>query len=146
MQAPLPKFAGLPTAKRASILVVALLLLCPGLLLPNAHVLAFAQASGQTGYANDPSGLRLLLEDMIRTARSGDRAQLEATIKVTEIPNHAEWFTATFGAERGEAWAESYGEGLREQESDLVDMLTVSRMRVARFRCRSSIQRKSTTA
>jgi len=119
-----PNSVGLPTAKRASILVVTLLLLCPGLLSRDAHALAFAQASEQKGYANDADGLRLLLDDMLRTARGGDRAKLVASIKETEIPNHAEWFAATFGHEKGEGWAESYGKGLQEQESDFADMLS----------------------
>jgi TonB family protein len=124
MRAHLDNSSGLSLPKLIRVLVVGLFLLCPRLFLLEASASAHGQASGQAGYANDADGLRLLLEDMLRTARGGDRAKLVASIKETEIPNHAEWFTATFGQEKGEGWADSYGKGLQEQESDLADMLS----------------------
>jgi hypothetical protein len=54
---------------------------------------------------------------MLAAARTGDSEQLNRLIKETEIPNFQDWFTTTFGLDKGESWAGPYGNMLEENES-----------------------------
>ncbi len=74
-------------------------------------------------YSDDADGLRLLLRGMLEAAKTDDTVQLKALIKETEIPNSEVWFTATFGKEKGESWADPYGKMLEENESHFQEYL-----------------------
>jgi TonB family protein len=67
-------------------------------------------------YPDSAEGLQMLLEGALAAARAGDHVQLESFITQMEIPNYEEWFTRTFGQEKGESWAEPYGRDLRKNE------------------------------
>ena len=41
-------------------------------------------------------------------------------IRDMEIPNYENWFTTTFGQEKGESWAEPYGELLQKNQRESV--------------------------
>lgn len=68
-------------------------------------------------YPNNVDGLRQLLTNMVQAAKNGDLGKLNGLIKQTEIPHFDDWFTATFGREKGESWAGPYGQRLEENES-----------------------------
>jgi TonB family protein len=64
------------------------------------------------GYENSSDGLRWQLQDILNAARVHDRSQEEFLLRQTEIPNYKEWFPKTFGSEKGNVWAGSYGRNL----------------------------------
>jgi TonB family protein len=72
----------------------------------------------QTAYPDSVDGLRRLLQSMLTAAKSGDQHALWALIKDTEIPNYQTWFTTTFGQEKGESWADPYGDRLAVNEAE----------------------------
>lgn len=81
------------------------------------------QASSRTSYPNNADGLRQLLDDMLLAAKKDDRARLQYLIRETEIPNYENWFTTTFGQEKGESWAGPYGKMLQKDQKDFQDLL-----------------------
>ena len=76
-----------------------------------------------TAYANDSDGLRQLLNKMLVAAKSDDPLKLQLMIRETEIPNYRSWFTTNFGQEKGESWAEPYGQGLEKHEKEFQELL-----------------------
>jgi TonB family protein len=74
-------------------------------------------------YPNNPSGLRQLLDEMLAAARQDDHTKLRALIREAEIPDYENWFTTTFGREKGESAAGSYGETLQKDQKDFQDLL-----------------------
>lgn len=85
---------------------------------------SLSRAGSLRSYENSSSGLRWQLQDLMNTARVHDRPKLESLIRQTEIPNHKEWFTKTFGSEKGVTWAGSYGQNLDAYEKYLAGELT----------------------
>ncbi len=83
-----------------------------------------SQVEAKPIYPDNARGLRQLLEDMLTVANSHDQPRLRAFIKETEIPNYETWYTATFGQEKGESWADPYGKMLEEHERQFQDLLT----------------------
>jgi TonB family protein len=69
-------------------------------------------------YQASAQGLRLQLQDILAAARDHNRPKLESLTKETQIPNYEEWFTTTFGQEKGESWAEPYGRNLAENQKN----------------------------
>ncbi len=49
---------------------------------------------------------------------------MESLVMRTEIPNYKEWFTKTFGREKGDSWAEAYEGNLGEDEKYLEVIVT----------------------
>jgi TonB family protein len=76
------------------------------------------------GYPNSPDGLRWQLQDILNAARDHSHLRLESLIKQTEMPNYEEWFTRTFGKEKGDSWAGAYARNLGENEKYFEDVLT----------------------
>ena len=74
-------------------------------------------------YADNAAGLHQLLLDMLAAAKSGDQTRLRTFIKETEIPNYESWYTSTFGQEKGESWAEPYGNMLDEHEKEFEELI-----------------------
>jgi TonB family protein len=70
-------------------------------------------------YPNSPQGLRLLLLDVLVAARSGDSQKVASFLKEMEIPDFQNWFTKTYGNEKGNSWAEPYGKQLSQSEADM---------------------------
>lgn len=81
------------------------------------------QASSTISYPNNAQGLRQLLDDMLLAAKQGDRAGLQSLIRESEIPNYENWFTTTFGQEKGESWAGPYGKMLQKNQKEFQDLL-----------------------
>jgi TonB family protein len=81
------------------------------------------QGTSTAFYPNNPSGLRQLLDEMLAAARQDDHTKLQALIREAEIPDYENWFTTTFGREKGESAAGSYGETLQKDQKDFQDLL-----------------------
>jgi hypothetical protein len=96
--------------------------------------------TGPGVYLNNPDGLRQLLDQMLIAAKHQDYARLQSLIRDAEIPNYEEWFTKTFGQEKGESWAEPYGKMLQKDQEDFQDLL----IRLSRMEGAFSIQKVDT--
>jgi periplasmic protein TonB len=81
-----------------------------------------SQADSAGVYQASTQGLRLQLQDILAAAKDHNRAKLESLTKQTQIPHYEEWFTTTFGQEKGESWAEPYGRDLVENQKDFENM------------------------
>jgi hypothetical protein len=75
-----------------------------------------AQASTEEAYPNTADGLHRLLNDLLLTAKNGDETKLWSMIAEMEIPNYENWFTLTFGQEKGEKQASMYGKLLKTSD------------------------------
>src|ERR1700730_5088949 len=82
-----------------------------------------AQGIGRASYPNNPDGLRQFLDAMLVAAKRYEHTELQTLIQKTEIPNYENWFTTTFGQDRGESWAGPYGKMLRKDQRDFQDLL-----------------------
>jgi TonB family protein len=67
--------------------------------------------------------LRWQLQDILNVAKNHNRPKLESLLRQTEIPNFREWFTKTFGREKGEGWAGAYRLNLDENEKNFEELL-----------------------
>jgi len=74
-----------------------------------------AQAEAES-YPNTPDGLRQLLLELLRLARTDDQAKLRTEIAAMEIPDYENWFTRAFGQERGQSLGDKYEESLKASE------------------------------
>jgi TonB family protein len=108
-------------------------ILFPFLILPFFPLFARSQgpipaspssAESARGYENSSDGLRWQLQDILNAARNQNREKLESLIRQTEIQNYEDWFTKTFGREKGESWAEPYGRNLAGNEKNFEDLFT----------------------
>src|SRR6202008_3410226 len=68
-----------------------------------------AQAAAES-YPNTPDGLRQLLLELLRLAKTGDHAKLLIAITAMEIPDYENWFTRVFGQEKGQKLGDRYEE------------------------------------
>jgi TonB family protein len=67
------------------------------------------QTATTESYPNTAAGLHSLLSDLLAAARSGDRSRVSSKITEMEIPDYNDWFTRTYGPEKGQALARAYG-------------------------------------
>ena len=81
-----------------------------------------AQLNTAESYSNSTDGLHRLLNDLLATAKNDDQTKLRSQIAEMEIPNYENWFTRTFGQEKGEGFAGMYG-GLPEASTLQFEML-----------------------
>lgn len=79
--------------------------------------------SAISSYPNTSEGLQRLLEQLLLVAKTGDRDQLHSVVQELEIPNYENWFTKTFGQEKGESWAGPYGRQLATNEDQFESLL-----------------------
>jgi TonB family protein len=87
------------------------------------------QAISSASYSNTSDGLRQLLDAMLVAAKLDDHTELQLLVRETEIPNYRNWFATTFGRDRSDSWAGSYGKMLRKDQEDFEGLLiTLSRM------------------
>ena len=89
----------------------------PFVLLPQANAIPNAPQSTADSYPNTPNGLRLFLNDLFLTAKSGDDAKLWSKIAELEIPDYEKWFIVTFGPEKGASLSDNYGKALKMSET-----------------------------
>jgi TonB family protein len=69
-------------------------------------------------YPDTSDGLRLLLQDVLAAAKTGDMAKVAVFVKEMEIPNYQIWFPETF-PEGGKSWVGPYGENLDRNERSM---------------------------
>jgi TonB family protein len=75
-----------------------------------------AQAAAAESYPNTPDGLRQLLIELLRLAKTGDQAKLRTEIAEMEIPNFKDWFAHAFGQENGQQLGDKYEKSLKASE------------------------------
>jgi TonB family protein len=69
-------------------------------------------------YQSSTEGLRAQLQEILDAAKDHNRPKLESLTKQMQIPNYEEWFTTTFGREKGGSWAEPYGRDLAKNQEN----------------------------
>jgi TonB family protein len=74
-------------------------------------------------YPDSADGLRLLLQDAIAAARSGDNQKVAAFVKGMEIPDYKKWWPDTYGKDKGKGWAGAYGRDLAQNQDEMQKML-----------------------
>jgi TonB family protein len=67
-------------------------------------------------YPNTADGLHSLLTDLLAAAKSDDQGKLWSKIAEMGIPDYENWFTRTYGQEKGQAPAAAYGKSLKQSE------------------------------
>jgi len=70
-------------------------------------------ASSVESYPNTSEGLRKFLNDLLLNARNDNQAKLWSQVAESEIPNYEDWFTRTFGPEKGRSLAGQYASSLK---------------------------------
>jgi hypothetical protein len=73
-------------------------------------------AAAAESYPNTPDGLRQLLLELLRLARTDDQAKLRVQIAAMEIPVYGNWFARAFGQEKGQNLGDKYEESLKASE------------------------------
>jgi TonB family protein len=93
------------------------------LLPPPVHPQLSSPVNATAAYPNNSEGLRQLLNNMLMAVKREDQSEVLSMIRETEIPNYQSWFTANFGQEKGESWAEPYGRWLPKHEREFQELL-----------------------
>lgn len=83
---------------------------------PAFSLSSLGEAIGAAKCANTADGLLGLLSDLLAAAKNGDRVQVNAIIRQTEIPDYRSWYSGMYipGSARG--WASAYGKYLDQRE------------------------------
>jgi TonB family protein len=90
-----------------------------------APTLSQAPSLAAPAYPDSAEGLRSLLNHVLVVAKGeSSQAELAALIKEMEVPHYEKWAVVTYGDERGERWAASYGKNIETDEKDLADKFT----------------------
>lgn len=74
------------------------------------------QAATAEAYPNTVDGLHRLLNDLLLSAKNDDQTKLRSQIAEMEIPSYEKWFPSTFGQEKGQSLASTYGKFLKVSE------------------------------
>jgi TonB family protein len=69
--------------------------------------------SAAESYPNTADGLHSLLADFLAAAKSDDQAKLWSKLSEMDIPDYGNWFAHTYGQEKGQALADTYGKSLK---------------------------------
>jgi len=83
-----------------------------------------AQSTAAESYPNTADGLHSLLTDSLAVAKGDDEGKVSLKIAEMEIPDYENWFTRTYGQEKGQALADAYGKSLTLSEQQF-EMLWV---------------------
>jgi TonB family protein len=83
-----------------------------------------AQSTVAASYPNTADGLHSLLTDLLALAKGDDEGKVWSRIAEMEIPDYENWFTRTYGQEKGQARAAAYGKSLKLSEQQF-EMLWV---------------------
>jgi TonB family protein len=83
-----------------------------------------AQSTAAESYPNTADGLHSLLTDLLTVAKGDDEGKVWSKIAEMEIPDYENWFTRTYGQEKGQALAGAYGKSLKlsEQQFEMLWM------------------------
>jgi TonB family protein len=82
------------------------------------------QSTAAESYPNTADGLHSLLIDLLAVAKGDDEGKVWSKIAQMEIPDYENWFTRTYGQEKGQALAGAYGKSLKLSEQQF-EMLWV---------------------
>jgi hypothetical protein len=69
--------------------------------------------SAAESYPNTADGWDSLLADLLAAAKSDDQAKLRSKLSEMDIPDYGNWFAHTYGQEKGQALADTYGKSLK---------------------------------
>lgn len=72
-----------------------------------------AQSTPTESYPNTADGLHSLLADLLAAAKGDDQGKVWSKIEKMDIPDYEEWFTRTYGQEKGQPMARAYGKSLK---------------------------------
>ncbi len=83
-----------------------------------------AQSTAAESYPNTADGFHSLLTDLLAAAKGDDESKAWSKIAEMEIPDYENWFTRTYGQEKGQALAGAYGKSLKlsEQQFEMLWM------------------------
>jgi hypothetical protein len=78
--------------------------------------------SAAESYPNTADSLHSLLADLLAAAKSDSQEKLSSKIAEMEIPDYENWFTRSYGQEKGPALASAYGKSskLSEQHFEML--------------------------
>jgi TonB family protein len=103
-----------------------------------------ARSAAGESYPNTADGLHSLLTDLLAVAKGDDEGKFWSKIAEMEIPDYENWFTRTYGREKGQVLADAYGKSLKlsEQQFEMLWMelakqegeITINRLDVANRR------------
>jgi TonB family protein len=74
------------------------------------------QLSATDSYPNTAGGLRALISDLLANAKNDEQSKIWSKIAELEIPDYGNWFTRTYGQEKGQPLATEYGKDLKANE------------------------------
>jgi TonB family protein len=83
-----------------------------------------AQSTAAESYPHTADGLHSLLTDLLAVAKGDDEGKVWSKIAEMEIPDYENWFTHTYGQQKGQALAGAYGKSLKLSEQQF-EMLCV---------------------
>ena len=83
-----------------------------------------AQSAVAASYPNTADGLHSLLTDLLVLAKGDDEGKVWSKVAEMEIPDYENWFTHTYGQEKGQAQAGAHGKSLKLSEQQF-EMLWV---------------------
>jgi hypothetical protein len=103
-------------------------------LLSFAPVMAINASANEIAHAaqtpsalpESPSGLQSQLETILRAARDRNSKQLDDLVSDLQIPESANWFSATFGEELGSVLAATYNNSWKSYEYAVAQMFRAS--------------------
>jgi TonB family protein len=81
-----------------------------------------AQSTSAATYADTPEGLQQFFANFLAAAKISDHDKMAALIQATRIPDFANWFVETYGAEPGQAWADSHRANLEKNEAVFAEL------------------------
>lgn len=90
--------------------------------IPLFSVSSQSSANQVSEYANTAAGLQSFLDDALSAAKLGDRQNLSALVKRTEIPNYRDWYYRMYPRDKAESWIKPYGADLQKNEEEFQEL------------------------
>ncbi|MFZ0819880.1 MAG: energy transducer TonB [Candidatus Acidiferrales bacterium] len=87
---------------------ILILILCVASAFATSLISSEASSSDKTGFDNSASGLKRLMQDVMKTAAGGDQSKLQDLTSSLVLPNADAWFTRVFGPDLGSRFALDY--------------------------------------
>ena len=83
-------------------------------------LLCASARAADAAYEESAAGLKKLNEDILAAVKAKEDAKATALIKGLALNNHAEWFTKTFGEEKGKGMNAVYSKRMENFDADLL--------------------------
>src|SRR5580704_12383956 len=96
--------------------VVVCLICSTSLLASQETVSKTAQSMVAESYPNTADGLHSLLANLRNVTKGDDEGKVWSKIAEMEIPDYENWFSHSYGQEKGRALADAYGKSLKLSE------------------------------